>query len=175
MDELLIQIAAEKKKSSDLQISLDEEIALRLKAEASLHDLRKVLETMANRGEMEEEKMVNKVWSEGSYFWGSQVRNWRPSHNLLLFLCQLLTKITEAQLDKEKLAIDLEREEECLTNNLQRQLRKISIEKEETDAEVDDLKRQLEDMKTEREKVCESFCSWVFLFSSRIVSKPLLR
>lgn len=61
MDELLIQIAAEKKISSDLQISLDEEIALRLKAEASLHDLRKVLETMANRGEMEEEKIVNKV------------------------------------------------------------------------------------------------------------------
>jgi hypothetical protein len=61
MDELLIQIAAEKKISSDLQVSLDEEIALRLKAEASLHDLRKVLETMANRGEMEEEKIVNKV------------------------------------------------------------------------------------------------------------------
>lgn len=74
---------------------------------------------------------------------------------MLLFLRQLLTKITEAQQDKEKLAIDLEREEECLTNNLQRQLRKISIEKEETDAEVDDLKRQLEDMKTEREKVSE--------------------
>ena len=73
-----------------------------------------------------------------------------------IFHCsQLLTKITEAQQDKEKLAIDLEREEECLTNNLQRQLRKISIEKEETDAEVDDLKRQLEDMKTEREKVSD--------------------
>ena len=63
MEELLTQIAAERKKSKELQKSLDEEIALRLKAEASLHDLRKVLETMANRGEMEEEKIVNKVWS----------------------------------------------------------------------------------------------------------------
>lgn len=61
MDELLIQIEAEKQTSRELQKSLDEEIALRLKAEASLHDLRKVLETMANRGEMEEEKIVNKV------------------------------------------------------------------------------------------------------------------
>lgn len=166
MDELLIQIAAEKKKSSDLQISLDEEIALRLKAEASLHDLRKVLETMANRGEMEEEKIVNKVWSEAAYFWFSQVRHGRPFDNLLLFLRQLLTKITEAQQDKEKLAIDLEREEECLTNNLQRQLRKISIEKEETDAEVDDLKRKLEDMKTEREKVSEWSTCCINTFSS---------
>ena len=57
------------------------------------------------------------------------------------------------QQDKEKLAIDLEREEECLTNNLQRQLRQIGIEKSETEAEVDDLKRQLAEMKTEREKV----------------------
>ena len=51
------------------------------------------------------------------------------------------------------MAIDLEREEECLTNNLQRQLRQIGIEKEETEAEVENLKRQLEDMRTEREKV----------------------
>ena len=63
MDELVIQIAVEKKNSMELRKSLDVEIALRLKAEASLHDLRKVLETMANRGEMEEEKIVNKVLS----------------------------------------------------------------------------------------------------------------
>ena len=66
---------------------------------------------------------------------------------------QLLSKINEVQQDKEKLAIDLEREEECLTNKLQRQLRQVGIEKSETDAEIDDLKRQLEDMKSEREKV----------------------
>ena len=40
-----------------------------------------------------------------------------------------------------------------MTNNLQRQLRQIGIEKEETEAEVENLKRQLEDMRTEREKV----------------------
>ena len=51
------------------------------------------------------------------------------------------------------MAIDLEREEECLTNNLQKQLRQIGIEKQETEAEVENLKRQLEDMRTEREKV----------------------
>ena len=152
MDELLIQIEAEKQTSRELQKSLDEEIALRLKAEASLHDLRKVLETMANRGEMEEEKIVNKVLTS---LLTQLCAGWIAWLELLYVLPQLLSKITEAQQDKEKLAIDLEREEECLTNNLQRQLRKISIEKEETDAEVGDLKRQLEDMKTEREKVSE--------------------
>ena len=155
MDELVIQIAAEKKNSMELRKSLDVEIALRLKAEASLHDLRKVLETMANRGEMEEEKIVNKVLSYSTNFWRDDLRNEEPSYPLLRFLPQLLSKITEAQQDKEKLAIEVEREEECITNNLQRQLRKISIEKEDSDAEVGDLKRQIEDMKTDREKVSE--------------------
>ena len=57
------------------------------------------------------------------------------------------------QHDKEKLAFDLEREEECLVNSLQRQLRQVAIEKEETEAEVEHLKKQLDDMATEREKV----------------------
>lgn len=78
MDELLIQIEAEKQTSRELQKSLDEEIALRLKAEASLHDLRKVLETMANRGEMEEEKIVNKVLTSFFHFWLNYVRDELP-------------------------------------------------------------------------------------------------
>ena len=61
MDELHSQISAEKEKSRRLQESLDEERILRIKAETSLHDLRKVHEKMAVKGEMEEEKIVNKV------------------------------------------------------------------------------------------------------------------
>lgn len=75
--------------------------------------------------------------------------------SILTNLWQLLSKISEVQQDKEKLAIDLEREEECLTNNLQKQLKQVGIEKEETEAEVENLKRQLEEMRTEREKVSQ--------------------
>lgn len=55
------QIAAEKDKSQKLKLALDEEKILRVKAETSLHELRKVHEKMAVKGEMEEEKIVNKV------------------------------------------------------------------------------------------------------------------
>ena len=61
MDELHSQIASEKEKSRKLQELLNEERNLRIKAETSLHDLRRVHEKMAVKGEMEEEKIVNKV------------------------------------------------------------------------------------------------------------------
>lgn len=61
MNELMDQIAAEKEKSTKLKLALDEEKILRVKAETSLHELRKVHEKMAVKGEMEEEKIVNKV------------------------------------------------------------------------------------------------------------------
>ena len=51
------------------------------------------------------------------------------------------------------MAIDLEREEERLTNNLQKQLQSIKFEKEQTEKEVEDLKKQLEKMRIEQEKV----------------------
>ena len=53
------------------------------------------------------------------------------------------------------MAIDLEREEERLTNNLQKQLQSIKFEKEQTEKEVEDLKKQLEKMRIEQEKVIE--------------------
>ena len=56
-----------------------------------------------------------------------------------------------------------------MTNNLQRQLRQIGIEKEETEAEVENLKRQLEDMRTEREKV-SSFLLMTYTLKS---NKPM--
>lgn len=61
MDELHSQIASEKEKSRKLQELLNEERNSRIKAETSLHDLRRVHEKMAVKGEMEEEKIVNKV------------------------------------------------------------------------------------------------------------------
>ena len=66
---------------------------------------------------------------------------------------KLITKVEDVKREKEKLAIDLEMEEEFLTNNLQRQLNSVRGEKEETEHEVAALKRQLELMKQEREKV----------------------
>lgn len=59
----------------------------------------------------------------------------------------------KAKLEKEQLAINLENEEECLTNNLQRQLRGIQIEKEQIEVEVESLKQELEKMKQNREIV----------------------
>lgn len=61
MEELTAEIAAEKEKSKELQQLYDGEIALRIKAESSLHELRKIHEKMAVKGEMEEEMIVNKV------------------------------------------------------------------------------------------------------------------
>jgi hypothetical protein len=66
---------------------------------------------------------------------------------------QLLTKLNKVKHDSEMLAVDLENEEECLTNNLQRQLRILKTEKEGVEGEVGDLKKQLENMKVEREMV----------------------
>lgn len=125
MEELLSEIAAEKKKSSDIQLLYDEEKILRIKAEESLKGLKKIHGEMAIKGEMSEEFIVNK----------------------------LLHKINEVKHDKERLAVNLESEEECLTNNLQRQLRTIKTEKEETEAEVRDLKHSIESMQIEKEKV----------------------
>lgn len=51
------------------------------------------------------------------------------------------------------MAIDIESEEECLTNNLQKQLRSIKLEKEQTESEVEDLKKRLDKMRFEQEKV----------------------
>ena len=61
MEELTAEIAAEKERSKELQELYDGEKALRIKAENSLHDLRKIHEKMAVKGEMEEEMIVNKV------------------------------------------------------------------------------------------------------------------
>ena len=165
MEELAAEIVAEKERSRDLQVLYDAEKLLRVKAEHSLHELRKAHEKMAVKGEMEEEMIVNKVQRAGviktiwcflqSFRTVFKHRHWFLSFHFTYESYQLLNKINEVQHDKEKLAIDLEREEECLTNNLQRQLRQIGIEKSETEAEVDDLKRQLGDMKIEREKVSD--------------------
>jgi predicted RNase H-like nuclease (RuvC/YqgF family) len=70
---------------------------------------------------------------------------------------QLICKIERAKHDKEKLAIDLEREEECLTNSLQRQLSASKNEKEKTATEVVELKKQVEKMRSEQEQVRLSF------------------
>ena len=51
------------------------------------------------------------------------------------------------------MAKDIESEEECLTNNLQKKLRSIQQEKEQTESEVEDLKRRLDRMRFEQEKV----------------------
>lgn len=65
----------------------------------------------------------------------------------------MISKINEVKKDKEKLVTELEREEEFLTNTLQRQLSVIRREKEQTEAEVVGLKKQLEDAGKERERV----------------------
>ena len=51
------------------------------------------------------------------------------------------------------MAKDIESEEECLTNNLQKKLRSIKQEKEQTESEVEDLKKRLDRMRFEQEKV----------------------
>lgn len=51
------------------------------------------------------------------------------------------------------MAKDIESEEECLTNNLQKKLRSIQQEKEQTESEVEDLKKRLDRMRFEQEKV----------------------
>jgi hypothetical protein len=55
--------------------------------------------------------------------------------------------------DKERLAVELEQEEEFLTNTLQRQLAIVKGEKGKVEEEVEELKRQLGLMKAERERV----------------------
>ena len=61
MEELAAEIVAEKQRTQDLQALYDAEKQLRIRAEHSLHELRKVHEKMAVKGEMEEEMIVNKV------------------------------------------------------------------------------------------------------------------
>ena len=61
MEDLIAEIAALKEKSSQLQTSYEVEKALRKKTETNLSELRRVHEKMAVSGEMEEEKIVNKV------------------------------------------------------------------------------------------------------------------
>jgi septal ring factor EnvC (AmiA/AmiB activator) len=57
------------------------------------------------------------------------------------------------------LAVELEQEEEYLTNTLQKQLAAVRRDKENVQNEVSELKRQLEHMKFDRERVarqCEA-------------------
>ena len=61
MECLLLELQFEKAKSIALQVSHNEEKALRIKAEASLQELRRVHETLACDCEMSEEFIVNKV------------------------------------------------------------------------------------------------------------------
>lgn len=61
MESLLLELQFEKAKSIALQVSHNEEKALRIKAEASLQELRRVHETLACDCEMSEEFIVNKV------------------------------------------------------------------------------------------------------------------
>ena len=61
MESLLLDLQFEKAKSIALQVSHNEEKALRIKAEASLQELRRVHETLACDCEMSEEFIVNKV------------------------------------------------------------------------------------------------------------------
>lgn len=51
------------------------------------------------------------------------------------------------------MVLDLESEEECFTNSLQRKLRSLKLEKEEAESEVGELKKQLDKMRVEQEKV----------------------
>ena len=64
-----------------------------------------------------------------------------------------MTKINDVKRDKAKLVTELEREEEFLTNTLQRQLSAVRLEKERTEYEVLDLRKQLDDASRERERV----------------------
>ena len=50
------------------------------------------------------------------------------------------------------MVLDLESEEECFTNSLQRKLRSLKLEKEEAESEVGELKKQLGKMRVEQEK-----------------------
>lgn len=68
---------------------------------------------------------------------------------------QLIHQIDEVKHDKEVLAVELEREEEFLTNTLQRQLDKVRNEKEEMEHEMLALKKQLESMIKEREHMAQ--------------------
>jgi hypothetical protein len=61
MEELLLEIAALKQKSQEIQTLYDDENLLRITAETSLHELRKVHEALIVKVESEEEKIVNKV------------------------------------------------------------------------------------------------------------------
>ena len=65
----------------------------------------------------------------------------------------MIHKIDAVKQDKEALIIELEREEEFLTNTLQKQLREVQNDKIRINGDMLELKRQLEAMKIEREKV----------------------
>ena len=73
-----------------------------------------------------------------------------------IIILQLIGKIQRAHIEKEQLAIDLEREEEGLTNNLLRKLSALRSEKDVTDSEVEVLKKRLEKMRNEQEQVVDS-------------------
>ena len=61
MESLLLELQFERAKSIALQVSHNEEKLLRIKAETSLQELRRVHETLASDCEMSEEFIVNKV------------------------------------------------------------------------------------------------------------------
>ena len=66
---------------------------------------------------------------------------------------QLLSKIVRIKKDKEKLVADYENEEECITNNLQRRMSALKLEKSKMEVEVHDLKKQISNMQKEKERV----------------------
>ena len=51
--------------------------------------------------------------------------------------------------------MDLEKEEECITNNLQRHMAVLRSEKKQMEDEVGDLKKQLFEMQKQKEKVVQ--------------------
>mmetsp|Transcript_10613 Transcript_10613/g.10260 ORF Transcript_10613/g.10260 Transcript_10613/m.10260 type:complete len:216 (-) Transcript_10613:684-1331(-) len=143
MEDLINSITAEKVKLNALQIAYDDEKLLRIKTENSLEKLKKAHETLASKTEMEEENLVKK----------------------------LLSKLDAVKRDSAVLAVGLEKEEEWLTNNLQRQLRVLQTEKEGVEAEVGDLKKQLDSMKVEREKMARSVEAEEELLSNKLFKK----
>jgi coiled-coil domain-containing protein 6 len=66
---------------------------------------------------------------------------------------KLITKIVGIKKEKEKLAVDLEKEEEFITNNLHRHMSVLRNEKKLMEDEVNDLKRQIHEMQRQKEKV----------------------
>ena len=66
---------------------------------------------------------------------------------------QLLSKIVRIKKDKEKLVADYENEEECITNNLQRRMSALKLEKSKMEVEVHDLKKQISNIQKEKERV----------------------